>query len=441
VNWNKKENIMTARPTLDTAPAFTPTPEYLARAKRLEDALNLRRPDRVPVAPLVVHYYPTRIRGISNREAMYDTEKTIAAWKAATIRHGWDVAVPLGSLRPARPLEILGLKQFKWPGGGLPDDQPFQWVEGEYMKAEEYDEMLADPNGFAVKKIWPRISSTLAPISGLAQMPAPPLLYLSNAYTLPVLLGEMVSAPSLVELLKKALVLAEAHTREKALTRQYTQEMMNLGFPLPFAAVTYCAFDWLSDAFRGMRGSMLDMYRVPEKLLAAVEMFTPLTIGGSIQWAEQTGNKGVFIPMHRGAAGFMSDKQFARFYWPCFKALVVGLIEAGYTPIPLFEGDYTPRLEYLQELPPKKIYGHFDQVDREKAKKLLGDTMCFWGNVPASLMCTGTPQQVKDDVKALIDIFGDNGGLIVDSTMGLPDESKPENVQALTEAVHEYGVF
>ena len=56
-------------------------------------------------------------------------------------------------------------------------------------------------------------------------------------------------------------------------------------------------------------------------------------------------------------------------------------------------------------------------------------------------MCAGTAHQVKDDVKELIDIFGDNGGLIIDSTMGLPDESRPENVQALTEAVHEFGVY
>jgi uroporphyrinogen-III decarboxylase len=107
----------------------------------------------------------------------------------------------------------------------------------------------------------------------------------------------------------------------------------------------------------------------------------------------------------------------------------------------LFQGDYTPRLEFLQELPPKKILGHFDQVDRRKAKKLLGDTLCFWGNVPSSLMCTGTPRLVKDEVKELIDIFGDNGGLIIDNSVGIPDEAKPENGQALTEALHEYGIY
>jgi uroporphyrinogen-III decarboxylase len=50
-------------------------------------------------------------------------------------------------------------------------------------------------------------------------------------------------------------------------------------------------------------------------------------------------------------------------------------------------------------------------------------------------------QQVKDDVKALIDTFGDNGGLIIDSINGFPDESKPENIRAVTEAVMEYGVY
>ena len=32
---------------------LVPSPEFLARKRRLDDALNLRKPDRVPVAPLV----------------------------------------------------------------------------------------------------------------------------------------------------------------------------------------------------------------------------------------------------------------------------------------------------------------------------------------------------------------------------------------------------
>jgi uroporphyrinogen-III decarboxylase len=241
-------------------------------------------------------------------------------------------------------------------------------------------------------------------------------------------------------LFRKALELAKENRKNTRIAAGYTIEMMNRGFPIPWATVTVLAFDHISDFLRGLKGTSLDMYQVPDKLLAAIEMLTPQLIGGAARGAERARNKGVFVPMHRGAAGFMSNRQFAKFYWPGFKNLMLGLIDVGLTPIPFFEGDYTARLEYLTELPPGKVVGHFDQVDRKKAKRLIGDVMCFWGNVPASLMVTGTPQQIEDDVKELIDIFGDNGGLIIDSTMGLPDESKEENVQALTEAVHKYGI-
>jgi uroporphyrinogen-III decarboxylase len=66
--------------------------------------------------------------------------------------------------------------------------------------------------------------------------------------------------------------------------------------------------------------------------------------------------------------------------------------------------------------------------------------MCFWGNIPSSLFIAGTPDQIKEDVRELIDIFADNGGLIVDaSSTGPPPESNPENVEAMTQAVFEYG--
>jgi uroporphyrinogen-III decarboxylase len=165
-------------------------------------------------------------------------------------------------------------------------------------------------------------------------------------------------------------------------------------------------------------------------------------INSAIGVAQQSGNKRIFIPLHRGSGGFMSNEQFEEFYWPSLKKLMLALIDVGLTPMPFLEGDYTPRLQYLAELPPGKVLGHFDVVDLQEAKKVIGDVMCFWGNVPAQTLVAGTPQQIKDYVKNLIDIFGDNGGLIVDGAVdGVPPESKPENVEAMTETVFEYGVY
>jgi len=427
--------------TRDGQPAVRPSPEFLARQKRIDDAQNLRKPDRVPVAPLMFHYYANKREGVPNRVAHYDRKRTFELWRKAIVEHDWDCAIPFGSIPQGRPLELLGSTQIRWPGYGLPEDVPFQYVENEYMRQDEYDELLANPTAFAVTKLWPRIAPALAPIGGMAQTAPPPVLYFSSHYMLPDLLGNILANPELMDMLEKLVALGKEMAEIRTDVMEYSMMMMGLGYPLVFGGITFPAFDWISDVLRGLRGTSLDMYQVPDKLLAAIDLYTPWTIDMTVVWARQTGAEGVFVPMHRGADGFMSDHQFATFYWPCLKALFLGLIDAGLTPMPLIEGRYTSRLEYFQELPPKKIIAHWDRVDRKKAKALLGDTMCFWGNVPASLLCTGTVQQVKDDVKELIDIFGDNGGLIIDGSIGIPDESRPENVYALREAVDEHGVF
>jgi len=42
-----------------------------------------------------------------------------------------------------------------------------------------------------------------------------------------------------------------------------------------------------------------------------------------------TGNPLIFIPLHKGADGFLSDQQFQKFYWPTLKQVMLGLIDEG----------------------------------------------------------------------------------------------------------------
>jgi uroporphyrinogen-III decarboxylase len=216
--------------------------------------------------------------------------------------------------------------------------------------------------------------------------------------------------------------------------------MAQLGFPLLCGAGARAPFDFLSDFLRGIKGSSLDMYRIPEKILQTIDLLTPVCYEAGMNTAKRSGNPRVLLTLHRGAGGFMSEAQFKKFYWPSLKKVLLALVDAGLTPMPFFEGDYTPRLDYLAELPRGRVLGHFDYVDRKKAKKIIGDTMCFWGNVPANTLIIGTPDQVRDNVKELIDIFADNGGLIIDASVGIPDDAKPENVEAMVDTVFKYGV-
>ena len=61
--------------------------------------------------------------------------------------------------------EILDVKNRLWPGGPLPPDYTFQFVEGEYMKADEYDLFLRDPSDFIIRYYLPRIYGNLNNLS------------------------------------------------------------------------------------------------------------------------------------------------------------------------------------------------------------------------------------------------------------------------------------
>jgi hypothetical protein len=410
---------------------------YKQREQRFTDIVALKKPDRVPVIPLNNHYFATRRKGISNSVAGFDDQKRYDAIKDATIEFGWDFA-PGSPLYPSNAYAAIAATQIRWPGGDLADDDPFQFVEDEYMKAEEYDEFLADPDRFTLTKIYPRIATNLA---GLGQVPLPPLHWMADVYFLMFVGGPLLAAPPIRKAVESLLAMSDAVAANAAVDAAHVKELAALGYPRAWSAGVIPAFDMISDMLRSLRGSTLDMYRHPDKLLAAVDLKQQAAVSLAVASIELTGNPRVFIPMHRGGGGFMSDEQFEKFYWPSFKALILAIVDAGGVPCPLFEGDYTPRLKYLAELPGGKVAGHFDKVDRVKFKEILGDRMCFWGNVPASLLCTGTPQQVKDDVKELVDLFGDTGALIIDSGLGAPDEAKPENMMALREAADDYGMF
>jgi uroporphyrinogen-III decarboxylase len=407
---------------------------YAEREKRVSDAIRLKKPDRVPICSATEMFF-IRSAGLTAAEAMYDYDKMAEAWKTSMKRYNWDMVPLQHAIRSGPTMELMGMKTFRWPGHDLPDNSYYQWVEREYMLADEYDEFLKDPSDFTIRKLMPRMATCLEPLGKL-----PPISWMGTGYTVLAMLPTLAGIPELQELMERLRKAGEEKAKWDRMQQKLKEDLEQMGYPMFTMGVTYCAFDWISDCLRGMKGSMLDMYRNPGKLKAAVELLEPMTIQMALAGAAKSGIPRVWIPLHRGAAGFMNSAQFDEFYWPCLKNLLLAIIDQGLTPVPFFEGDYTPRLDRLAELPPGKVLGHFDKVDRRKYKEILGDVMCFWGNIPSSLFIAGTPEQIRQDVRELINIFADNGGLIVDaSSTGPPPESKLENVEAMTEAVFEYG--
>ncbi|MBW1783864.1 MAG: hypothetical protein JRL30_24375 [Deltaproteobacteria bacterium] len=411
---------------------------YGERLKRCEQAIALKIPDRVPFFPMT-HYFAAKYAGLKGEEAFYDCEKWFAANRKMNVELAPDCYFPpLHALYPGKALEILECRQIKWPGHGVPNEAGYgyQYVEGEYMKAEEYDSLLNDPLDFIIRVYLPRIFESLKP---LEQLPSIKDL-LIQGYK-----GSLSSAfftrPEIVEACKsfyRAGLEAMKYVQGAA---EFHGEMAALGFPPGMGTAMYAPFDHISDMLRGMRGVMLDMYRQPDKLIEATEkIYFPSIFEAGVERARQSGCPRVFIPLHRGGDPFMSLKQFETFYWPGLKRLILGLIREGLTPCPFFEGKFDTRLEYLTDLPRGKVLAFFDSTDIFRAKEILGNTMCLAGNMPLSLLKTGTREQIEEYSRKLIDKVGNGGGFIMSASAVL-DDAEPELVRIWADFTREYGAY
>ena len=409
--------------------------EYKARVDRILAAINLEKPDRVPVR-LNMGFWPAKSGGLTAYEAMSDAPRAVKAWKDFNLKFQPDASVdPLHNTVPGAMFEALGYKLYSWPGHGVSNEASYQYVEREWMVPEDYDELIADPANFMLRTYLPR---TVEGFAGFADFP--PLL---DFIELPFVFGSVgvwgsdEMAAGLQRLAEAARVLNEWGK----VVFPAMGELMALGFPPYAGSGTKAPFDILGDTLRGTKGVIVDMFRYPEKVLAACESL----VQTALDWPLKRGAVSptiplVFIPLHKGADGFMSDEQFHTFYWPTLRKLLLGLIDEGMIPFLFAEGRYNTRLEAIMDLPKASTVWLFDQSDMARAKETIGTIACIQGNMPLSLLHAGTAEQVAEHTRKLIDIAGKDGGFILDIG-AVADEGKDENLEVMIKTAKEYGIY
>jgi uroporphyrinogen-III decarboxylase len=407
---------------------------YKDRVTRFIRAFQLQEPDRVPCI-LPASNYAAYYAGMDLRTVMYDYDKLAEAWLKFfhDFKDDLDSYIPPGRVPPGRAMEAVDYKLYKWPGHGISGDTTsYQCVEAEYMKADEYDALLRDPSDFWLRTYLPRIFGVF---KAFPQLP-------------PWTSFEEIAVQSFVpfgnpDIQAGFKALFDAGTESlKWLAK--VSEVAGLaaaeGIPGIMSGLAKAPFDTLGDTLRGTQGVMMDMFQRPDKLHEAMERIASLAIKSAMNMANSGAGPVVFMPLHKGADGFMSDKQYETFYWPTFKKVIMALVNEGIMVVLFAEGSYNTRFDYIKELPKGATAWWFDQTDIIRAKKELGDMCCIMGNVPTSLMMTGTSEEVKEYCKNLIEVCGRNGGYIL--TGGASIDKGPEvNMRAMMGAAREYGTY
>jgi hypothetical protein len=422
--------LLGLREEIERKTGKTPEQLYEEREKRVRDAIELKDPDQVP---LWIIPDPHHRAGVSRSAAYYDP----LIWKAAVIKETlyFEPDMCMGGFGSSGlSMEALDVKNKLWPGGPLPENYEYQWVEREFMKEDEYDLFLSDPSDFVVRRYLPRVYGSLLPLAKL-----PPISHLFGSFEF---ITSLFASPEFEQLGRALSKAGKEAEKFRLLNGDLQEELAILGFPAfsHFGGAGGAPFDTLSSFLRGMKGSMIDMYRRPEKLLQAMDLLLEQRLSTAVPAdPRRRGNpKRVGIPLWRGDKNFMSDAQFQKFYWPGLKKAMLKSIELGYIPMPFFEAHFGDRLECLLELPKGKVIAWVEYMDVIQAKEILGDHACVIGKAPPSLKYASLPE-IGNYYKDLIQRCKKGGGFMMN--IQLPEKASNEDLKALVESIRESGRY
>lgn len=409
---------------------------YAERLNRVQTAIDLGTPDRVPVCAFVASYMQ-RANGSSYRDIYYDHE---AAGQAAVKFYEkyplLDVAMFSGGTS-GKALELSQLQTIDWPGrpGTICDDySSHQVIEREYMTQEEYPEMLKDFTGWMLRKYIPRAYPALKAFENLTITPT---VVLTNSMLAPFY------RPDVLEAYQTLAKIAEAEAECAAVNQKYMGILAGMGYPSLITGMSEAPFDILGDYFRGTMGTFEDL--VDESMHDFIDQACDLFADQQIQALQyfkyvDMPIKRVFFPLHKAMDGFMSDEQYARFYWKPLRKIMDALIEMGVTPYIYTEGPYNTRLDHLMDVPKGKVIYHFETVDMKEAKRKLGGIACISGNLSVSNLEFGTRESVINETRQLLEDCMPGGGYLFDFNGSL-ENAKEENLDAMFETLEKYGKY
>ncbi len=362
--------------------------ETMNSLERVECALNLEKPDRVPIWPDVTTAAAAALTDEKVWEIVhrgFDAEQD-AELKLFDEYGGWD------AVNPALTADVFAL------GGNkilkpTEDSPEIQFVEGEWTKYEDY-EIIAEIGwlNFVSDHLIPRVSSDM----------------------------------------KTKEAWNEKYQEVINGTLRGIEEYRKRGAFLLYAQPNNHPFFTLSLA-RSMIKFTEDLFYKPEMVEKALKKMTQEFIEFGITLCRMSGIKITKVIEERAGAAIYPLRIFDKFWWPYTKQIVEAFHAEGIMCSFHLDTCWDKNLPYFKkELPRKSAMIELDGTTNIfAAKEILRDHMCIASDIHPALMSLGKPEEVEGYCKKLIDEIGGDGGHILSTACGLPAAAKKENFRAM----------
>lgn len=357
--------------------------ELFRRAVRCEPV------EKIPVAPCANAYY-ARVQHIKMKDYITDFDLACDANLAELKR--LDADATQNVIFSPYLLGTQWLSKTAIPGADLGDDEMWQIVECENMKAEEYEDIRrmgwdAWQKKFIAEKCdnnWENLKSFF-----------------------------------------------------EANPRSY-QKFYEAGIPCFADFLMITPFEYFCGGRSLENFFMDDLMEEPELMHEIFDMVLEHNLKAYRAQIQESHALGVWIGGWRTGPDLVSPAMFDEFVWPSFKAYYDLCIEMNVVPIFHLDSSWTLILDKFKRLQDKTYVMALDsKTDIRKCREVLGKDVCILGDVPCELLTYGSTDEVYAYVTKLLEDIGP-WGCIIASGCDIPSDAKPENVKAMSDAAHEF---
>lgn len=359
----------------------------------MECAINLEKPDRVPIWPDITTSAAAALLGEKFWEVAgkgYDAQQDLEL-RFFDEYGGWDAANPALT---AEAYTIAGFK-VKRPSETSPE---IQFIEAEHITYDDYD-IISDIGwfDFAANHLVYRITD------------------IRSKEEYDALFGEVISGT----------IRAIEEYRKRKVFIYYPQPNNHPFFTLSLS--------------RSLVKFTEDLYFKPEMVEKALARMTEDFINFGVGLCKDTGVSIMKMAEERAGAFFYPLEIFERFWFPYTERIVDAFWNEGIRISFHLDTCWDKNIPYFKRLPRKSGILELDGATNIfAAKEQLRNHMCLASDVHATLMSLGKPEDVAAYCKKLIDEVGGDGGHILSTACSLPAAARKENFVAMLETGRHY---
>ena len=368
----------------------------MTSAERIENCFNCKPiSDRseIPVYPMLISY-PGVFAGITQKQIIDNPKKGFEALEITYRHFGYpdlSMFLTVGDVIFAEGLPA------KRPGYELPDDAQFQLLEKQNIDHDGYREII--------NKGWLQWYDRY-----MCRIQNPPY-------------------KSKIKLILRWIKLGMT-------AGKYAKFLRSMGVEPIAGTAIMPLFDWLS-LTRSFEDFIMDLYEEPDLVKQVLDKENHSVINLALTNIKRTKEKRILLFAMRSDANSISPDIFDEFSYPYLRETIKAFHTAGYRTVLHCDGNWIPMLDRFLDLPKGSVHFEFDGVtDMFKASEILHGHHSFRGDVPATMLAYGTPDQVSEYCEKLITEVCMKGGVVLGSGCEIPMNCKPENLMAMMKSVN-----